>query len=205
MTKQYGTSGVKNTTAHCLDLNHKLRMNKATSVVKCIDTTDTYHVVLEAKDSFDVRCHLMSCGESARLFSKVNSDSRTTHAEIPSVYCSVRDKYISQEFVAYVVGSRDVIPLWDATTLKLFIAALAMENPEFKETYQLPAAESARFEDIFSMVDRLIDNHVSDINFQTVDEDIYIFRCTHEGLDYHGDDRVKIESSRLKYEESWLS
>lgn len=194
-----------NTSGSSIDnLKTKLRMNKATSVVKCLSSTHSYHAVVEVGHDHNTKCHVMSCDQSARLYKRSSAQGPCISLEVQSQYCDVRGRHISQQFVAFLTNSREIVPLWDPTTLRLFIATLAMEHPEFRDMQMLPAEESERFSDIFSMCDQLIDAEVSEIMFQTIDDDIYVFRCTHEGPDLAGDTAVKIESSRLKYDETWL-
>lgn len=169
-------------------------------VFKSINTYNQYYAVaIEDLKTSRVQCIIESdkdLAEMHRVQGKKNGKV-VTLLHVHNYLCEYRKRWVSHMFVAYDPHTQYLEHLSDMTTVRLFIASHAMEEPGFSEGSRLTHEQKELYDQAWQLSDQLEEGDVSSMTFTfkrgTKEErELSIFRCTWEE-----DADLRIESSRL--------
>ena len=167
---------------------------------KSINTFNQYYaVVIDDPKTSRVQCIMESHRDTAEMrVVKAESDGLSALSlHVHNYLCEYRKRWVSYMFVAYDPYLQSLEQLSDITTVRLFIASHAMEEPGFSEGSRLTQDQKELYDQAWSLSDALEDGDISSMTFSyragtEVERTISIFRCTWEE-----DADLRIESSRL--------
>lgn len=166
---------------------------------KSINTFNQYYAVaIEDRKTSRVQCIMEPHKDLAEMHRvQGNNDIVVTTLHVHNYLCEYRKRWVSYMFVAYDPHTQSLEQLSDITTVRLFIASHAMEEPGFSEGSRLTAEQKELYDQAWQLSDQLEVGDISSMTFKygagtNEERDLSIFRCTWEE-----DADLRIESSRL--------